>query len=297
MFKKVCIVGVGLIGGSLGLAIQKKRLAKFVVGVARRKRSAVEAVKAKAVQMVTMDIKEGVRGADLVILCGPVSVIASQFKSIAKYLSPGAIVIDVGSSKSLIEQAAKRHLTGRRPESSPRDSVRRFTFVGCHPMAGLEKKGCAYAQAGLFEGAVCFITRRHAKVERFWKALGCKTVLIGAREHDAWVAQFSHLPHALAFSLFQSSPKHPASLKAANPSLRDLARISKSDPSLWTDILISNRTEVLNAIGYLQKNLKTLEKSIRSKRVSAVKNFISKANRNSHQLTTNLPDAVRAGKH
>lgn len=274
LFKKVCIVGVGLIGGSLGLAMQKKRLAQFVVGVARRKASAVEAVNAKAVQMATLDLKEGLNGADLVILSGPVSVIASQLKVIPKFLAPGALVIDVGSSKTLIEQSAKRYL-------------KKNAFVACHPMAGLEKKGAAYAQADLFEGAVCFLTKRNAKIENFWKRVGCRPVLISAREHDAWVAQFSHLPHALAFALFQSSPKHPVSLKASNPSLRDLARISKSNPKLWADILLSNRDEILRASSGIRKNLMKLESGIRSKKPARISAFISKANRLSHQLTPN----------
>ncbi|OGW90738.1 MAG: hypothetical protein A3D28_04175 [Omnitrophica bacterium RIFCSPHIGHO2_02_FULL_63_14] len=220
-----------------------------------------------------MDLAEGVRGADLVILCGPVSVIVSQLKAISKRLSPHAIVIDVGSSKRLIETTAKRHLN-------------RGVFVGCHPMAGDEKKGVCFAKADLFEGAVCFVTRRHPKVERFWKRIGCHTVLISAKKHDQWAAWASHLPHVLSFALFGSVGRGdpPGRPYGVNPSLRDLARISKSDPKLWADILLSNAAEVSNAITRFEDNLRDLKTALRSRRASRLATLIARANRISHRV-------------
>jgi prephenate dehydrogenase len=268
LFKKVCIVGVGLIGGSLGLAIKKRRLAKFVVGVSRRKTSARDAAAVGAVDMATLDLREGVGGADLVILAGPVSTIETQIRSLPKLLSKNALVIDVGSSKGRIEAQAKKYL-------------KKNKFVGCHPMAGLEKRGVLYSQECLFDGAVCFVTRRNAAVERFWKSVGAKPIVIGAKAHDAWVAQYSHLPHALAFALFQRSPKHPSSLKASNPSLRDLSRISKSDPKLWADIFNSNKTELLKTLSNFSKDLRMLQSAVRRGRAAS---FIATANRISQRV-------------
>ncbi len=271
-FNKICIVGVGLIGGSIGLAIKSKKLTRFVIGVARREKTLREAFKRKAIDVGTLDLKQGVEDADLVILAGPVSTIVSQLKVIQKFLKKGALVIDVGSSKELIERTAKKQL-------------KKNIFVGCHPMAGLEKKGVLFAQADLFDGTSCFVTARNAKVEQFWKRVGCIPVPIKAHEHDAWVAQFSHLPHVLAFALFQTLPKGPGSLKATNPSLRDLARISKSDPKLWLDILSSNKRQMLGVIARFQKDLDFFEKAIRSNRASEVMKFIATANRVSQRTT------------
>src|SRR5689334_2988648 len=125
LYNRISIIGIGLIGGSLGLAIKKRKLAKFVVGVARRKQSAIDAVATKAVDMATLDLKEGVSGADLVILAGPIPTIISQIKTVPKYISKNTLVIDVGSSKADINKAASRSL--------------KKNFVGCHPMAGSEK--------------------------------------------------------------------------------------------------------------------------------------------------------------
>ena len=269
MFKKVCIVGVGLIGGSLGLAVKKRRLAKFVAGVCRRKSSARDAAAAGAVDMATLDLREGVSGADLVILAGPVSTIEAQIKSLPKLLSKNALVIDVGSSKGRIVTQAKKHL-------------KKNKFIGCHPMAGLEKKGVLYSQECLFDGAVCFMTERNATIERFWRSIGARPIVIGAKAHDAWVAQFSHLPHALAFALFQRSPKHPDSLKASNPSLKDLSRISKSDPKLWADIFDSNKSELLRSLSNFSKDLRKLQSAIRRGRAAS---FIANANRISNSVS------------
>lgn len=272
LFSKVCIVGVGLIGGSLGLAIKRKKLAQFVIGVARRVRTLREAFDRKAIDVGTLDLKKGIEDADLVVLAGPVSAIVAQLEGMQRFLKKGALVIDVGSSKELINRAAAKYL-------------KKNTFIGCHPMAGLEKKGVLFAEAGLFDGASCFVTARNVKVRQFWKAVGSIPILIKAREHDAWVAQFSHLPHVLSFALFQTLPKRQGPLKATNPSLRDMARLSKSDPKLWEDILSSNKSQVLHAIARFQRGLDLFKKAIRSNRASDVMKFIAAANRLSRRTT------------
>ncbi len=262
LFNKICIVGVGLIGGSLGIAIKKRKLAKLVVGVVRRARTAKEAMKRKAIDVATFRLKEGVRNADLVILSAPVSAIIRHLKEIAPVLKKNALVIDVGSSKQEIEKVAKKYLRGR-------------VFVGCHPMAGSEKCGIEFADGNLFEGSICFMTQKNAKVETFWKKLGSRPLKIDPDRHDAWVAQSSHLPHALSFSLFQSVN----SKYAASPSLKDMGRLAKSDPELWTDIFLSNRSAVLKALSKFKKNLAVFEKNLRQGRKSDLLSFIRHANK------------------
>jgi len=262
LFHTVAVVGVGLIGGSIGLAVKKRGLAKIVVGVARRKKSIAEIFDKKAADVVTLDWKEGVAQADLVILCAPVPVIADQLRTISSHIKKGALVIDVGSSKSLIEKEARKHLKNR--------------FVGCHPMAGSEAKGVSHASENLFENSVCFVAKKDARILNFWKALGASTIVMDAESHDRWVASASHLPHLLAFSLFQDfkvSPKIPL-----NPSLQGLARIAKSDPGLWADIFLSNEKNVSAASQKIRKSLTVFENAFRTRNRAAILRLVRHAN-------------------
>ena len=261
-FNKICIVGVGLIGGSLGMAIKKRKLAKLVVGVVRRDRTAKEAMRKKALDVATFRLKEGVRNADLVILCAPVSTIIRHLKEIAPVLKKNTLVIDVGSSKSEINKAAKKFL-------------KRNAFVGCHPMAGSEKTSVENADSSLFEKSVCFITKSHPKVRQFWRALGATPITLSAEKHDEWAARSSHLPHLLSFTLFQNIN----SKYLRNPSLKDLARLSQSDVEIWTDIFLSNRRFVLEAMSRFKKDLAVFERALRSSQKRSLQKFINHANK------------------
>ena len=274
LFNKVAIVGVGLIGGSLGLAIKKRKIAKFVVGVVRRKETVREAFERRALDVATLSLAEGVRGADLVILCAPVSTIVKQMKALGRAVSPSAIVIDVGSSKKQIDEAAKKFLKKGR-------------FVGCHPMAGSEKRGVAYADANLFNGSTCFVTVPNKKIDALWKLLGSHPVHMGAAQHDDWVAQASHLPHILAFSLFcdlEVKKARRSGIRELNPSIRGFARLAKSDPELWADIFLTNRQMLLKHLGRFEKTLTGWKRALQSKKAKKLERFISKANINSNHL-------------
>jgi len=264
-FNKICIVGVGLIGGSLGMAIKKRKLAKLVVGVVRRDHTAKEAMSRKALDVATFNLKEGVRNADLVILCGPVSVIVAQLKVISKYVSRKTMVIDVGSSKVLINKIGKECLGS--------------SFIGCHPMAGSEKTGVENACPYLFEKSVCFVTKSHPKLNQFWRALDSMPVILSAEKHDEWAARSSHLPHLLAFSIFQdlkSQNKMPL-----NPSLRSLARLARSNPELWADVFLSNRGPILKSMNNFEKSLSKLKRALIQKNSTVLKKLIVRANRHS----------------
>src|SRR3989338_313396 len=268
LFNKVVIVGAGLIGGSIGLAVKKRKLAKFVAGVVRRRETAIKVIEKKAVDMATLDLAEGVQGADLVILCAPVSTIIRQIPLIKPYLKKNAIVIDVGSSKRRIESAARKHL-------------KRNTFVGCHPMAGSACLGVEHADAELFDGAQCFITRSNHRVHLLWKAMGAHPILLDAKLHDAWVARASCLPHLLAFSLFQKESFGRFSLtrlKALNPSIKELARLAHSDAALWSDIFMSN-PDTIKALYAFEKSLGRLKKILHSKKSGELENYIRVSNR------------------
>jgi prephenate dehydrogenase len=277
-FEKVAIVGVGLIGGSLGLAIRKRKLAKLVMGVVRRRQSGAQALRKKAVHGATMNLKEGVRGADLILLCSPVSATVGQMKQLAKLVEPGALLVDVASTKVLVDRAAKKYLKGVR-------------FAGAHPMAGSAKKGAEHSDADLFEGAVCYMTNFDPEAERFWRALGSKVFYLTPERHDEWVARTSHLPHILAFALFQGDPMkrlQRLGLEASNPSIRDLARLSKSDPKLWADILVSNKEEILDAVREYTVSMSRLKEALDSGNARAVERYIHQANSVSKKLAPKI---------
>ena len=269
LFNKVCIVGVGLIGGSLGMAIKKRRLAKLVIGVVRRKKTIEQAFEKKALDVATLDLKEGVKGADLVILCGPVSVIEGQLKTLSRILDPKAIVIDVGSTKLNIEQAAKKYL-------------KKNPFVGCHPMAGSEKTGIENAQADLFNGSFCFLTSSHPKIVKFWQMLGVKTIVTDARRHDLWVATASQLPHLLSFAFLNSftSVRFPM-----NPSLKEFARLAMSDAQLWADIFLSNRATILSSLHVFGLELSKWSKALKRTDRARISSLIKTANRKASHVS------------
>jgi prephenate dehydrogenase len=275
LFKKICIVGVGLIGGSIGLAARKRGLAREVVGIVRRPAAGREALKRGCVGRVARALEEGVRGADLVVLCLPVGVIPDAISRVSRAAEKNARVIDVGSTKKEIARAGKKHLGNR--------------FVGCHPMAGSEKTGVGHADACLFEGANCFLTSDDARVAALWRALGARPLRVSPELHDAWVAKLSHLPHLLAFALLRLFEKgHPdlivQSAGHLNPSFKPLVRLAKSDPELWEGILASNRGEVLKALSGFRKNLEELERALKKGDGTRLKLLIDRAGRSAREL-------------
>jgi prephenate dehydrogenase len=273
LFNRIAIVGVGLIGGSLGITIKKKRLARSVIGVVRKKRTIRKAFQLKALDAATLSLREGVRGADLVILCAPVQEIIRHIRSIAPCVGPGTLVIDVGSSKQEVLKAAARYL-------------KRGAFVGCHPMAGSEKCGIENAKGGLFAGSVCFMTSHHPKIKAFWSALGAKPVHLNAGPHDRWAAKVSHLPHLLSFALLQNLERPVDRKFELNPSFRELARLAGSHPKVWTDILLTNRAALIGALRSFRKDLGRLEKGLRSGNIPSLMRSIVRANSNAAKVTS-----------
>lgn len=240
-FNRIAIIGVGLIGGSIGLAVRKRGLAKEVVGIFRHSSTMRRALRHKAIDTGTMDIAQGVKGADMVIICSPVHAIPALARQAARFVKAGAVITDVGSTKSWIVGRMEKLLA-----KSP------AMFVGSHPMAGSERTGVEFARADLFDGSPCIVTktartgsRALAKVAGFWKALGARTRTMAPGEHDRMVALISHLPHVVAFSLAGAVPER--SLDYAAEGFRDTTRIASSDPELWADIFMTNRGQILKS--------------------------------------------------
>lgn len=257
LFNQVAIVGIGLIGGSIGMAVKKRQVAKTVVGFARRQQTLRHALQKKAIDRGALNLREAVAEADLIILATPVKTIIKMAPAVFSAAKHGALVIDVGSSKSHIVNAMERVMPAH------------VSFVGSHPLAGSEKKGVDFASADLFAKSVCVVTptRRTkasalARVKTFWQKLGAHTMPLSPRQHDTVVAQVSHLPHVLAFSLIAAINDRYAGF--ASGGLRDTTRIASSDPSLWCDTFSSNKKELLKAMQVFKKSFAQFELLIRT---------------------------------
>lgn len=270
LFNRVTIIGLGLIGGSLGLAIKNHRLAKEVIGISRRTHTLTKALKIGAVDRVTLDARLGIKDADLVILATPVLKIPDIIKEISGGLKEGSIVIDVGSTKNFVVKEAEKSLPVN------------VNFVGCHPMAGSEKKGIDFARNDLFKGNHCILTRTKTterdallKIKNFWERLGMKVVIMSPTRHDRIVSSLSHLPHAVSVTLINTL--RDFDLRLGSGGLRDTTRIAASDPELWVDIFLTNKKNILRDIGNFEKNLKALETALKKSDRIILYNFFKKA--------------------
>ncbi|MEW6008047.1 MAG: prephenate dehydrogenase [Candidatus Omnitrophota bacterium] len=269
LFNKITIIGVGLIGGSLGLAIKKKRIASKVVGFFRKKKSAKLAKKMHMVDVVSFSLNQAVKDADLVILATPVETIKSIAKKIVGVMKPGSILIDVGSTKKEIVQILGK-LT----------SKKKISFLGCHPMAGSEKSGLIFAKPDLFEDSICFLTSKNknsaiTKIKNFWTKLGAKVVILEPAVHDKIVAEVSHLSHIISFALINCI--NNSYLRFSGPGLRESSRLASSDSIMWRDIALSNKDEILRALKQFKASLNLIENLIAKKESRALEKFLLKA--------------------
>ena len=254
-FRRVAIVGVGLIGGSIGLALRRRGLIETVVGIGRRQSSLRTARRVGSVTSTTIDLSKGVVGADLVVVCSPVGKIVEHVGEAAKSCPEGTLITDVGSAKQAIVDA----LDGQLP--------RGCRFLGSHPLAGSEKTGAANASADLFDGRVVILTPTKNTLaedfdllEGFWSALGSVVIQMPADEHDRALALTSHLPHVVAAMLAALVPEPYFRLSSAG--LLDTTRIAASDPELWKQILVQNRANVLAALRSLERQLAALRSAL-----------------------------------
>jgi len=242
------IVGVGLIGGSIGLAARQRGVARRILGVGRQKSSLERAQSVGAIDEGLLDVNAAVHRAEIAVFCTPVERIAEQVRSAATGCSPGTLLTDAGSTKGAI----MRDLEGRLPAG--------IAFVGSHPLAGSEKRGPDHADADLFEGRLVVVTPSLTTdplaLERtlaFWRALGARVRIMDAGEHDRALALTSHLPHLLASALAGILPPELHDLTATG--FRDTTRVAAGDSSIWTGIFAQNRDAVLAALRRLDDRL------------------------------------------
>jgi prephenate dehydrogenase len=263
-WNKVTLVGVGLLGGSLGMALKERRLARFVYGFVRRPASVRECERLEAVDKATVELEEAVADADLVVLCTPIFQMRALVQRMLPWLRPGALLTDVGSVKgSVVSEIELLAAKGK------------ANFVGSHPMAGGEKMGVAAARSDLYLDAVCIVTptRKTNKdalrqTEELWKGVGSRVVQMTPQEHDELVSRTSHLPHVTAAVLasFVLNPKYPAkqSLVCAN-GFRDTTRVASGSPEMWRDIALANRKNLLRAVENYVSEMRRFATILKSK--------------------------------
>ena len=264
MFNKICIIGVGLIGGSIARAAREKGLAGAIVGCGR-KSGLQNLQKAKQLGVIDeyyFDIEPAVHNADLVVIATPVGVVEKMFSSLKDYWSDSAVYTDVGSTKGSVIEAAAR-VFGGVPAN----------FVPAHPIAGAEKTGVEAARPDLFQNKRLIITplpqtdiKALEKIEIFWKFIGASVSSMDVSHHDHVLAATSHLPHVLAYSLVDMLGRKDEKkeiLRYAAGGFKDFTRIASSDPTMWLDICMANRNEIIPLIDQLKDELELMAKMLK----------------------------------
>ena len=265
------IVGVGLIGGSIGLAAKRRGVARQVRGLGRQQSSLDRALKIGAIDAAFLDEKAALSDADLVVVCTPVDQIAEQVLRFAPHCKPDAVLTDAGSTKATIVERVE----SQRPASGP-------WFVGTHPLAGSEKRGPEFADADLFQGRWTVVTPTPhtqsgalGKTIAFWTALGSRIRIMAPGEHDRALALTSHLPHLLAAALAGTLPPELHELTATG--FRDTTRIAAGDPGLWSAIFLHNRTPLLDTLARFGDKLQALTTALQQQDRSTIEQLLRQA--------------------
>ncbi|MFA5553268.1 MAG: prephenate dehydrogenase/arogenate dehydrogenase family protein [Phycisphaerae bacterium] len=275
--RQVTVIGLGLLGGSVGLTILRCFSSVKVIGYAHRPQTRRKAKQISVATEFTGNLKSSVKGSDLVILATPIQTFERIFKDIADSLEPHSIVTDVGSTKVLPHLWAKKHLP------------KNVYYVGSHPIAGSEQRGVEYSRDDLFERADCIVTsakdtNRKAveKIIRFWKQMGCCVKTTNPSEHDSILANVSHLPHITAAGLLNCNKQNH--LEYAGKGFIDTSRVASGPPNIWVDILMTNAANCSKGISKLQAELEKFKKAIEKGRRNKVEKLLETARNKRSEL-------------
>lgn len=269
LFDTVAIVGVGLIGGSIGQAIKERRVARHIIGIGRNFTSLQQAIARQAIDEARLDFA-AVAEADLVVVCSPVDMIARHILDAARAVRPGTIITDAGSTKASIVHAVEENLpNGTR-------------FLGSHPLAGSEKQGVEHARGDLFIEKVCVLTpttRSHPAVQQrlteFWQALGMTVRVMSPTDHDAALATTSHLPHFVASLLANQLPAHWYDVAASG--FRDTTRLAGGDPALWLAIALENAPNIEHAFTQFADHVEVFRRALANRDRETLLHLLSSA--------------------
>jgi prephenate dehydrogenase len=277
MFRQLGLIGCGLMGGSFALAVRQAGLVERVVGYSPTARSREVALALGAIDVAVDTPAAAAHPSDLVLLALPVASTEATLCAIRDALAPETLVMDVGSTKSDVVQAAAAAL----------NDAQLPWFVPAHPIAGKAQAGVAHAQADLYQNCLVVLTPGEmtnalalAKARQLWQSLQCRVRDMTPAAHDAGFAAVSHLPHLLAFALMNAITEQPDGadlLSLAGPGFRDFSRIAEGDPSLWRDVLLANRVQVQRQSVLFRKQLDTLERCLETGDSAQLTNLINQA--------------------
>ncbi|MFM7332219.1 MAG: prephenate dehydrogenase [Brachymonas sp.] len=276
MFEQLGLIGCGLMGGSFALAMKKAGLVKRVVGYSKSPSTTLRALKMGVIDVEAPSALLAASGADLVLIAVPVAATEATLKSIKHILKPDVLIMDVGSTKRNVVDAARRVL---------KDQV--GLFVPAHPIAGKELSGVEHADVALYANKQVILTpiertqtAQLAKATALWEALGCQVLKMSPESHDSAYAAVSHLPHLIAFAMMNAITDQPNGreyLSLAGMGFRDFTRIAASDSKLWTDVLMANRQELLAQSRQFQKALHALERLMQDEQHDQLEHEIDRA--------------------
>lgn len=276
MFEQLGLIGCGLMGGSFALALKRAGLVRRVVGFSPSAATTSRALELGVIDTVAHSPAQAAAGADLVLVATPISATEPTLAAIAEHLRPDGLVMDVGSTKSEVIQAAARALGQKLGQ-----------FVPAHPIAGKELAGVDHADADLYTGRQVILTptpdtqpAQLTRAQAVWKALGAQVLQMTPAAHDAAYAAVSHLPHVLAFAMMNAIQDQTGAdefLSLAGPGFRDFTRIAASDPSVWRDILLTNREELLAQSRYFQQALHAFDEAIERGDPAELRQLIERA--------------------
>lgn len=294
MFNQLGLIGCGLMGGSFALGLKRAGLVKRVIGYSKSPSTTEKAKKLGVIDIAAESALLAVSGSDIVLIAVPVAATEATFKAIRHMVEPGVLVMDVGSTKRDVIDAARRVL-----------KERVASFVPAHPIAGKEVSGIGNADASLYSNRQVILTPITQtnpdliqKATDVWAAMGAQVLRMTPENHDAAFAAVSHLPHMLAFAYFNSVARQPAGkdfLSLAGPGFRDFTRIAASDPTVWRDILVSNREELLKQSMRFRHTLDAMEHVIKTGNIEALEDLIRGASdaRAGWQMNAVKPPANR----
>lgn len=276
MFEQLGLIGCGLMGGSFALAMKKTGLVKHVVGYSKSPSTTDRARRLGVIDVEAPSALLAVSGADIVLVAVPVAATEATFKAIKHLVTSRMLIMDVGSTKADVVQAAQRAL---------RDQI--GSFVPAHPIAGSEVSGVEHANADLYSGCQVILTPTEStradqleSASRLWQALGCRVIRLSPHAHDGAFAAVSHLPHVLAFAMMNSitgQAHRDDFLSLAGPGFRDFTRIAASDPKMWRDILLSNRHELIAQSKLFRQALHHIEQAMEKGNVQSLEDLLALA--------------------
>jgi len=275
--RQITVIGLGLLGGSVSLAVERCFSGVKAVGYSHRASTRRKARRLGVASEVVDDMKSAVRGADIVILATPIFTFEQVFAAISGALRAGCIVTDVGSTKVLPHRWASRSFGGA------------VHYVGSHPIAGSEQRGVEHARDDLFDGALCIVTHTKqsdggalAVLQGFWSQVGCRVELMSPAGHDRVFADVSHVPHVTAAALVNASKFEE--LKFCGKGFMDSSRIASGPANIWTDVLLANADNVCRGIDQVVAELKKLKRGLDAGDAKVVEKLLERARRKRNSL-------------